>query len=562
MLAERQTRINPMLRDYQQKLRTGIYDEFAAGHRRVLAVLPTGGGKTRIMGTIAGETNGATVEIAHRQELVFQISMALAELGIVHNILAPNPIVKFIAKRQARLLGRSFVHQNAPHTVASIDTLNARADDDSIKKWMDQIYLWQMDEAHHGLVANKWGRGILRFKNAWGIGWTATPSRADRKGMRAQINDEGEPIGGLFHSMVIGPSMRELIDRKFLADYIIYGPPVSIDVSNVPISDATGDFKPEQLRTEAHKSTITGDLVQHYLKLTPGKLGASFVVDVALAEETTAAYQSAGVPATLITAKTPDDVRVERMDAFRRGDIKMIVNVDILGEGVDVPGIEVVLLGRPTESMPLYRQQVGRALRAAEGKTHGVIIDAVGNVMRHGLPDAHKDWTLDAPPKRSRRAAESEPDELAVTTCTNPACLRVYERYKTKCPHCKHQPPPTQANRPEQVDGDLTQYGPELLAQLRGEADRIVGPAQIPYGNRGAQIGGFRNWTGRATAQIDLRHAIAMWAGVQRDVHERPDGESYRLFYMRFGVDVATAKTLGAPEAIKLKELVDKDLWR
>lgn len=562
--------VSIILRDYQDDLKRQIYSAWSQGYRYVLAVCPTGGGKTAIMASVTNDCYGASCEIAHRQELVYQISMTLALAGVFHRIIAPLKLIKFIIGRQIRQFGQSFVHDGAHHTVASVDTLNARHE--SLVKWFPQVRLIQQDEGHHVLWSNKWGIAIRRFVNAWLAAYTATPCRSDRKTLRGgEIDGITQP--GIYGTMVQGPTTRELINRGFLCDYKVYGPAPSIDTSNVAISAATGDFNQNQLRDAAHASTVTGDIVEHYLRIAPGQLGASFLVDVDQAAETTARYQAAGVPAELITSNTPDDVRVRIMDDFRCELVKQICNVDIMGEGVDVPGITVVSMGRPTESLGLYRQQAGRALRPKDGKPYGVIIDHVGNALRHGLPDKHIDWTLDVMP-RPRRRKEGEDDLLVdenqLTTCRNKdvagtgkPCLQYYKRVLAKCPHCGHVPTPAGRDRPEQVDGDLLEYSPALMQHLRGEAARIVGDAVIPYsGHAGVQVGALRNWQNRAHAQIQLRASIDQWAGIQVEVCGRSLSEAYRVFYARFGIDVATAQTekLTAGQVLQLNDKIWEDI--
>jgi DNA repair protein RadD len=542
-----------VLRPYQTKIKSEIITAWNAGHQSVLAVMPTGAGKTVTMASVTGEFQ-SSAEIAHRQELVFQIAMAHAMAGIYHRIIAPPQVIAFISNYQARTLKRSFVHNGAGHAIVSVDTVIRRQE--VLKSWFGQVGLAQTDEGHHALLKNKWGVALGLFPKAWKVAWTATPLRADRKGLR-----RGDGLPGVYDHMVVGPSMRWLIEEGHLCDYQIYGPKPSIDRDVLPVSDS-GEFKPAPLRDAAHKSTITGDLVQEYLRLAPGKRGVSFVVDTSLAAETVAAFQHHGVPAALITAETPDAIRVPTMEDFRRGFIKQICNVDILGEGVDVPGIEVVSMGRPTESYGLYAQQFGRMLRPMEGKTHGILIDHVGNVIRHGLPDAPRIWSLDAPERRTKRKhLEDINDEIPLTTCTK--CKRIYPAVKSKCPHCLTKPVPGGRERPEQVDGDLLEYSAVLLAQLRGQADAIMGPAKIPYGaGKGAIVGSVVNHNMRAAAQRELRDSLAWWAGVQQEVHGLDQSEQYRTFYHRFGVDVATAQTYGLKEATALKELIWKDINR
>jgi DNA repair protein RadD len=546
-----------MLRTYQQKLKDMVYSLWNAGNRNVLAVSPTGSGKTRTMQSIIADCTGMTMSIAHRRELVGQISLALAAVGCYHRIIAPEKTVKLIIALHVREFGRSFVHPSANHMVASVQTIMARLDQPELLKLILQCQLWNMDEAHHIQDLNLWGRCTAEFKNAWGAGYTAFAGRGDRRALGRKT--EERPNGnGIFDAMAIGPSIEELIDLGFLVPCVIYGPPLSsIDTTGVPIT-ASGDYSQDKLSKAARKSTIVGDVVQHYHRFAAGKICATFCVDVGIAEDTTAAYLASGVPTALITDKTPDDVRFDIMADIRCGLLKQVVNVAILGEGVDIPVLEGVVLGKPTESEQDYRQMVGRVMRPHPGKTHGIIIDSVRNVERHGPPHRPPNHSLDAPGKRARGALR-DPDEVPIRTC--PACWRTSESWSYTCAHCGHTPPPMLHSRPEQVEGDLILYTPDLIDRLYGAANAVMGPPRLPISAGPAAVAGARTMHhDRADAQASLRDAMAWWAGVQRDVYGRSDTESRIRFYRKFGVCVATAQGLGATPAIKLNDLIWEDI--
>lgn len=504
-------------------------------------VAPTGFGKTVVMGDIAASTGVPAVAIAHRHELVGQISKAIARAGVQHNIVASKNSVQFCIHQHIREFGRSFYNPRATFTVAGVDTIIARADD--LTQWANKIELWMIDEAHHVLADNKWGRAVAMFPRARGIGFTATPVRADRKSLaRSQ--------GGVFDAMVVGPTMRELIDRGSLCEYRIFAPTISIDRAKIKVG-ASGDFAGASLRQEAHRSQIVGDIVQHYQRIAPGKRGITFVVDVEQATETAKAFRDAGVPAECVSAKTPDAVRDAVFQKFIAGSVLQLVNVDLFGEGVDVPAVEVVSMGRPTESYGLYIQQFGRALRTIAGKTHGIIIDHVGNVARHGLPDAPRAWKLENE-ERSRRQ-QRDPDVMPVTTCV--ACFEVYEAITPQCPHCGARPEPESRGRPEFVDGDLIELDPETLRMLRGQIETV--DSECPYKVVDPKTAGMaKHWRDRQDAQKELRAAIALWAGVRRDKGD-DDHAIYRRFFHTYGTDIMTAQTLGAKDAHALREQIN-----
>jgi len=430
-----------ILREYQKDLVRQIYESWQRGNKNVGVQLHTGGGKTCIFSYILAHHPGGAIAIAHRVELVSQISLTLARYNIAHNIIAQKQSIREIIALHHDEVGRSFYKSTSNIVVAGIDTLLRLSAD---TPWFKSISLVVQDEGHHPLKKNKWGRAAELFSNAYGLYPTATPCRADGNGL-------GRHSDGILDDLIVGIPMRQLIHDGFLTDYRIFAPPNDLDLSNVPVG-STGDFSFDPLRKAVHKSQITGDIVKHYLKIAPGKLGVTFAVDVDAAVEIKTAFCAAGIKAELITGKTPATLRANIMRRFRNEEIKQIVNVDILGEGVDVPAIEVVSMARPTESYGLYSQSFGRALRPKNSKKHALIIDHVGNVLRHGLPDAPRIWTLD---RREKRSRSKQNDEILLISCVE--CFSVYKRVLRSCPFCDYVPVPTNRSAPEYVDGDLNE---------------------------------------------------------------------------------------------------------
>jgi DNA repair protein RadD len=532
------------LRDYQVNLKNKTHEAWASGHKNVLNVLPCGGGKTKTMATLAAELDEPGVIQAHREELVTQIAQALAREGVPHRIIGPEKVAREAMEAQIDELGRSWVRPDAAYGVASTDTLIRRQD-----PWFDQVKHWQTDEAHHLLSTNKWGRAVGLLINAKrGIGWTATPCRLDRKSLR-----RGE--GGMFDVMNIGPGMRELINRGYLKDYRIYGLPQSMDISNVRTTSG-GEFNQADLHDAAAKSTITGDIVKHAIALAPGKRGVTFAIDVPMATEHAQGFRDAGVKAAVLSSYTPAGERAQIIRAYRGDSLQEVVNVDVLGEGFDLPGIVRASFARPTQSLGLYIQQFGRPLRPCEGEGWGIICDHVGNVPRHGLPDKPRQWSLDAPPPR-------EKGEIPVRVCGNPECMRDYEGFSRVCPHCGWQPiyGPAERQRPEVLEGDLTLYAPELLAALRAEVERIAGPADIPYGASPKIAAAVeKRWRERGAAQSDLAGVIDLWAGQWHHGRGEALDAVYRRFWATFGMDTYTALSMSGPKQRELIERVRADI--
>lgn len=541
------------LRPYQLENKQEVISRWDRGVKNILSVLPTGAGKTVTFADIVRGHNGASCVIAHRQELVTQISLALARDGVRHRIIGPKKVVKLAVKIHMEELGKSFYDPSSRCAVAGVDTLVLRGDD--LNGWLASVTLWVMDEAHHVLRSNKWGKAVSMFPNAKGLGVTATPIRADGKGL-------GRHADGVFDTMIVGPSMRDLINMGFLTDYRVFVPPSDLDLSQVTMSATTGDYNPNKLKTAVRKSHIIGDVVAHYLRLAKGKRGITFATDVETATDIAEQFNIAGVPAAIVSAKTSDNGRVAALRRFKNGELLQLVNVDLFGEGFDLPAIEVVSMARPTQSYSLFAQQFGRALRLMEGKLGAIIIDHVGNCLRHGLPDAHREWTLD----RRERRSKGQPDDVIPTRgCTN--CASLYERIYKACPYCGHVEIPSSRSGPEFVDGDLTELDPATLAAMRGDVakvdmDKEDFRAQC-VANHEPVAGQMRRvilHVKRQEAQAALRASIEWWAGYQRAA-DREDHESYKRFYFMFGVDVLSAQALGTKEALALAERINGKLW-
>lgn len=563
------------LRPYQVNAEAEIYRQWALGHRNVLLRMPTGGGKTPTFASIISKEPGSSVVIAHRTELVSQSAMALARYAVRHRVIGPTSLVKLCSQIQIAEFGRTLVDPNSKVAVAGVNTLVNRVD-----PWFQQVRLWVIDEAHHLIRSNVWGKAVEMFPHARGLGVTATPGRADGKGL-------GRQADGYADTLVHGPEMSDLINTGYLSKYKIYCPPSDVDISKVHVT-ASGEFNQQELSSAIHASrTIVGDAVRHYIERAAGKLWISFCVDVEAATELAAAYRQAGVPAEVVTGKTPPLLRAHIMRKFRNGEIKHLTNVGIVGEGVDVPAVEGVSMLCHHNSYNLYAQEFGRMLRlllpadiatkwdsytddfrlrylAQSDKPYGILFDHVGNVVRHGgPPDVPRLWTLDRRGKRETNAA----DEIPIRICPNPdvngtgiPCIQPYPRTLKVCPHCGHYPEPTLRSAPEYVDGDLLELDEATLAALRGEIARIDGDPVIPWGAAPVVEGAVRKrHRERQNAQGDLRNALAWWAGLQ-DSQGLSESESYRRFYFKFGIDVAGAQTLGSREAIELTEKINREL--
>ena len=542
-----------ILRDYQENIERRIQSGWREHTRNILAVLPTGAGKTVLFSEIIRKHVGPSVVIAHRQELLSQISRALARDGVRHKIIGPKAIIKFCIYAHVEDTGRSYYDPNAIVAVAGVDTLVRRLDD--LTEWGKTITMWVQDEAHHITKNNKWGKVIALFPNALGLGVTATTMRTDGKGL-------GAHAAGVFHSLIVGPDLRALINASYLTDYKIFAPQSDIDLANVPISSATGDFTPVPLKAAVRKSHIVGDVVANYLKFAKGKIGVTFATDVETAGDIAAEYNRAGIPAEVISAKTPDRIRMAILEKFKTRQILQVVNVDIFGEGFDLPAIEVISMARPTASYVLFVQQFGRSLRILDGKERALIIDHVGNIIRHGLPDHGKIWTLN---NRDGKGGSGE-SPTPLRSCPNPECLGVYERYYKSCPYCGYTPQPASRSSPEFVDGDLAELDEATLARLRGARDKIDLPVEEYRSQLVAshcpvvgQLAHVKRHTEQQTMQAALRTSMAWWAGIQASMG-RDMSQSDRRFYHYFGIDKLSAQGLGIADALELAEKINSHI--
>lgn len=525
------------LRPDQFQLDTDMTDAFNAGARNVLGVLPTGGGKSVIMSEriLRRHLLGSVQFVgAHRVELVGQMSMHVARRGIKHRIIAPKDVVNaVIAEQREEFNGHSFINPSSNCSVGSVDTLNARADE--LAQWAQQVDHWSMDEAHHLLKLNKWGRSVALFPNARGEGWTASPQRAGGEGL-------GSHHDGLFDDMVLGPDMRHLINIGALTDYEIVIPENDFEIDDADLAPS-GDWSTARMRDASKKSHIVGDVVEQYVKWAYGKRFICFATDVETAGEMANKFNAVGIPVAAVSAKTPRDLRREYIKRFKAGKLWGLINVDLFGEGFDVPAVEVVIMARPTASLAVYLQQFGRALRTLLGKLIGLVIDLVSNWKRHGFPDKPHHWTLDRREKRAKR--EKDPEEIDLTACRS--CSRPYERFYSACPYCGAVPPlPDPASRTlAQVDGNLMLLTRERIAAMH-QATALESPAsvcervQAGPGGRGAGVHHMNLQMEKFAAQQRLKDALAQWGAIQR-AKGRPDDQSYKRFYLTTGIDMVSA---------------------
>lgn len=555
------------LRDYQAYARDRTYEAWQQPNVfNVIVTMATGGGKTVLFSEIVRDFNAPACIIAHRQELISQASLALNSQGIQHDIMAPQAVKQQIIRAHHDTHDVSYYRSNSIVRVAGVDSL---ARDSSNDRWFRQVGIVVHDETHHLQKNNKWGKAHSRFPNARGFGVTAHAIRGDGRGL-------GRNNDGLADALVVGANARYLIDRGFLTDYRLFCPSSDIDFNDLDVGPS-GEFSQVKLAARTHASnTIVGDVVRKYLELAPGKLGVTFAVDIEAAKELAAAYNKAGVPAEIITSNTPITVRSQLMRQFRSRLLLQLVSVDCLGEGVDVPAIEVVSMVRKTASFQLYAQQFGRALRtmvsdeykdvwgdltdeqrrsivAASQKPTALVIDHVGNTIFHGLPDVPRAYSLERAETKARAKTGAE----ALRAC--PDCTRPYERYHASCPYCGYTMPIRARATPEQVEGDIIELSPDVLAQLRQAVAAVDGPVQS-YGTDVVGLSIRKNHRERQNSQFTLRKVMDLWAVWRHHTMGESVRDMQRRFWYTYNVDVLTACTLVPRDAAALESRIRAEM--
>lgn len=391
------------LRDYQSEGVEKIRDAYRKGFKAPLYQCPTGGGKTLIFSYIAenAASKGKSAFIlVHRKELLKQASEKLSQLDVPHGLIAPGHTMT-----------------GDPVQIASVYTLARRLDQ------VREPDLIIVDEAHHS-GAGTWELILKRWPNVSILGVTATPIRMDGKGL-------GVKCGGFYDTLIEGPSVRWLIDNRFLSEIIYYAPDLGVDLSG--IHTVMGDFDKKEVNHRLDKPVITGCAIDHYKRICPGVPAIAFCASVKHAEHVAEQFNQAGISAASIDGTLDDKIRTQRILDLAEGRINALASCDIISEGTDIPVVGAAILLRPTKSTGLHLQQVGRALRVYPGKQNAIILDHVGNCRRHGLPDDVRSWSLNGYKQKKKGAAEQE---LRIKICS--VCFAAYRNGIKACPQCGH----------------------------------------------------------------------------------------------------------------------------
>lgn len=413
-----------VLRDYQR-------DILARGavairkHRRVLFQAPTGAGKTHIIAALvaAAVVFGFRVLIlATRTRLVRQLHERLESFDIPHGVIA------------ASLPGLSNFAQRVQ--VASVDTLYRRCIVDG-KMPLPSADVVVFDEAHLALGASR--QKILNsYPNAWQFGFTATPAKISGASLRDQ-----------FDALILGPTVSELIEAGMLVRPRIFAKPIvtAKELKAIRKDSKTGDYATGELSELLSRPKLIGDVVQNWLRIANGKRTIVFACDKAHGTQLVTEFRQAGVAAEQLTDDDDDATREEAIARLEGGATQVLVNCFLLSYGIDIPNVECVVLARPTRSVVLYLQAIGRGMRPADGKDHVIIIDHGRVIENLGLPTYDRDWSLDSKSnvnvQARKRLAESR---LSVDEkprhCRECGCVWLVTEDGSNCPNCGWKPVP------------------------------------------------------------------------------------------------------------------------
>lgn len=418
------------LREDQQDILAKARDCLRRNIRRILLQAPTGFGKTclaaEMLGNVARKGKRAWF-VVHRRELIRQATRTFRLVGIPHGIIAAG----WAPDRRHAI------------QVCSIGTLARRLD---LYEPPDVIVL---DECHH-VAAASWAALVAAFPNAIIIGLSATPCRLDGRG-----------LDQWFDVLIPGPPVRTLIEQGSLAPYRLFAPG-GIDTS--ALHSRMGEFIAAELRDAADKPKITGDAIAHYRKICDGKQAVVFGVSIEHSEHIAEQFRQAGYSAEHVDGTTHDTVRDNAIERFERGELQILSNVDLFGEGFDVPAIEAVIDLAPTMSLTKAMQRWGRALRPFVGKNEAFILDHAGNAMRHGLPDDEREWSLEGIERGKKK-----PTESPIRQC--PKCYAAMPAQSWRC-GCGFEFP-VKSRKIDEVDGELAEVDPvEFRRQLEKQEAR------------------------------------------------------------------------------------------
>ena len=364
---------NTVLRPHQIEAKAKIFEAWTK-YDSVMLQMPTGTGKTYLFTSLINDIINTyklahkdikILIVAHRTELLDQISATLNKFGISHG---------FIQGAREQYLWKRVQIGSIMSLLTDKNYYNV------CRQKLDYIIV---DEAHHSL-ADTYIRLFGLFPNAKKLGVTATPWRLNH-----------ESFLSLYQYLIVSPQISWFINNNLLSDFDYVSIKQDSEVQRLVDKSevvSTGDFSNVDLDNTFNNQRIRSKLYESYLQFANGRKGIIYAINKCHAAKIAELYSSHGVKAVAIDCDTPRDVRQEMITAFKNGEISVLVNVDIFTEGFDCPDVNFIQLARPTKSLSLYLQQVGRGLRIVEGKEKTIILDNVGLYNYFGLPDANRKW--------------------------------------------------------------------------------------------------------------------------------------------------------------------------
>lgn len=420
--------LRPDQEDVRRKLRVALRKSAS-----VLAFAPTGFGKTVLAAALIKMIFNAGKRVifcVHRIDLIIQTAKTFEKFGIPFSYIAAGH------------------HYNPYHRVfiASISTLKNRLG----RIPADYIFV---DEAHLS-AANGWAKVAHHYKQTGAklIGLTGSPERLD-----------GKPLGDVWDTMVLGPSVRWLIEQGHLSRYRAFAP-AGIDLTGVHVRG--GDYVQSEIDDLMAGKAVLAGAVRHWRKYAAGKRTIAFAPSVTRAEALAAEFREHGIMAVALDGETPQEDRRRAFIGFADRQIDVIVNCQLFCEGFDLAAqvdrdvtIEAVLQYSPTQSLAKHLQQLGRGLR--KKPEPAILLDLVGNLSRLGLPDEEREWSLEG---RKKKGGEEK-----VVTC--PECFAAHDPAPS-CPECGHVYAVRKAEKGtgrilDEVDGELEEIDIEAVRRER-----------------------------------------------------------------------------------------------
>jgi DNA repair protein RadD len=420
------------LRPYQIQTISEIKEVFSKGLKSVLAVCPTGGGKTTIAAEMirkANEKGSHILFLAHRSELITQAHSRLREFGMYAGVIMGKH--KFKGDRI---------------NVASIQTLQ-RA------KALPKADLIFVDEAHHS--SSESIKKILSFyPNAYIVGLTATPERLD-----------GKPLSDIYNGGVVeNVTINDLIEIGFLVPPKYYAAKDSINTEELDkMKTSMGEYNAKELYNSFDKPKLYHGVVEKYQEICNHKKAIIFCINCEHSRKTAEEFTNAGYKAAHLDGDCSDLERKTTLAKFAKGEIMILCNVQILTEGFDQPDIEVVILNRATKSTSLYFQMVGRGLRLFPNKDKCIVLDFGSNWKVHGLVTDEREWGFNGKKKKDKIGA------FPTKEC--PRCHSIMHVSAKICIDCGHlfEKPPAEINISEFVEIDNTTVLPKSLRNKKPE---------------------------------------------------------------------------------------------